>query len=117
MEGIPNDILLQVLQRAGVTCQQGKEESPRRQITKLDLFQAGLSGRDNSAQLRQRLLKELDLPERLTVNALVPVLNAVCTYEEFQQLVRSLQGSSEQVETSHQSEVSKEKRALAGSPF
>ena len=35
-------------------------------------------------------MKRLGLPEHLTANALLPVLNAVCTYEEFQQLTQDL---------------------------
>lgn len=89
VEGVPNEILLRALEQAGVLCQED-DAPPRQQITKLDLFQAGLSGRDNSAQLRGQLLKRLELPEHLTANALLPVLNAVCTYEEFQQLTQDL---------------------------
>ena len=89
VEGVPNEILLRALEQAGVLCRED-DAPPRQQITKLDLFQAGLSGRDNSAQLRGQLLKRLELPEHLTANALLPVLNAVCTYEEFQQLTQDL---------------------------
>ncbi|MCD7828934.1 MAG: DUF4093 domain-containing protein, partial [Clostridiales bacterium] len=54
-----------------------------REITNLDLYQAGLSGGADSARRRKALLQTLDLPEHLTANALVPVLNTLMTYEEF----------------------------------
>jgi ribonuclease M5 len=56
----------------------------------LDLFQAGLSGGENSAAKRKALLKRLDLPEHLSANALVQVLNTIITKEEFQAVLQEL---------------------------
>ena len=36
--------------------------------------------------MRERLLAQLDLPEHLSTNALLEVLNALMTREEFQKL-------------------------------
>lgn len=60
-------------------------------ITKTDLFQTGLSGGANSALRRQALLKALNLPEHLTANALVAVLNTLLTREEFFATVEMLE--------------------------
>ena len=51
-------------------------------ITKADLFAAGLSGRADSAERRQALLRRLDLPEHMTANALLEVLNTCYSREE-----------------------------------
>ena len=55
-------------------------------ITKADLYAAGLTGGTDSRAARQRLLAQLDLPEHLSTNALLEVLNALMTREEFQKL-------------------------------
>lgn len=87
VEGMPARILMECLERAGVTCEETAE--PGRRITKSDLYEDGLSGRPNSLMLRKRLLAQLQLPERLSANALVQVLNLFMTYEEYKQVVRS----------------------------
>lgn len=51
-------------------------------ITKMDLFELGLSGRAESALRRKQLMKHLTLPEHLTTNALVTVLDALMSREE-----------------------------------
>ena len=62
----------------------------RHRITNLDLFEHGLSGRENSAQKRRLLLKKLALPERLSTSSLIKILNTFVTYEEFEKTVKEL---------------------------
>lgn len=81
VEGVPAQVIVDALKRAGVTCE--TEETCGRKITKADLYLFGLSGNENSAEKRQLLLKELSLPAHLSVNALVGVLNSIMSYEEF----------------------------------
>lgn len=90
VEGVPAQVILEALQRAGATCGQEPVACPKRMITKTDLFEAGLSGGENSAQKRRALLKRLKLPEHLAPNALVKVLNSLMRYEEFYKLVQEL---------------------------
>ena len=84
VEGMPPQVLEQTLRQAGATFldEAGETPPPRRAITKADLFAAGLSGGEGSAQRRRELLKTLDLPEHLSPNALLVVLNALYGYEE-----------------------------------
>ena len=51
------------------------EIADKRTITKQDLFCEGLYGKQNSRYLRTELLKELQLPSRLSANNL-DILNA-----------------------------------------
>jgi ribonuclease M5 len=88
VEGVPVKIILDALKRAGVTC--GDDPPAGRKITKTDLYLAGLSGSDNSAEKRRILLQELSLPEHLPANSLVGVLNSIMSYEEFQKLLDKL---------------------------
>lgn len=84
VEGMPPQVLEQTLRQAGATFldEEGETPPPRRAITKADLYAAGLSGGEGSAQRRRELLKTLDLPEHLSPNALLVVLNALYGYEE-----------------------------------
>lgn len=88
VEGMPPEILLGALQRAGATFENGEGATVARgrPITKADLYAAGLSGTPDASQRRQALLKRLELPERLSPNALLQVLNALYSYEELTQL-------------------------------
>jgi len=82
VEGMKPEVLLAALERAGATFE---EEVPIRSgeaITKADLMEIGLVGA-GSSERRKALLKQLDLPEHLTANALLEVLNILYTREEF----------------------------------
>lgn len=84
VEGMTPEILRQALLRCGATVLgEEAQEQPQEEITKLDLFQLGLTGGANSAQLRKAFLKSMELPEHLSTNALVQVLNTLMTREEF----------------------------------
>ena len=82
VEGISAEILRQALERAGVLTRE-EEESERREIRSIDLYEYGISGRPDSKKIRQMLLKSLDLPERLSSGCLLKVLNTFITYDEF----------------------------------
>ena len=90
VEGVPAQTILEALRRAGATCDQTAESKKGRKITKADLFEAGLSGGENSAQKRIVLLRKLKLPEHLAPNALLKVLNSLMDYEEFSRQVQKL---------------------------
>jgi ribonuclease M5 len=91
VEGMPPAVLEEALRQCGATILgEAAKERNREEITRLDLFQAGLSGGENSAAKRKALLKRLDLPEHLSANALVQVLNTIITKEEFQAVLQEL---------------------------
>ena len=83
VEGMSPDILIEALRNAGATFLDEGEgrDSPRRPVTKADLYAAGLSGVPEAAERRAALLKRLDLPEHLSPNAMLEVLNALYGYE------------------------------------
>lgn len=76
VEGMDAEIILEALQRAGAVCEHSALP-PRQPITKYDLYTCGLSGQDNSTAARKRLLQELNLPERMSTNALLQALNVL----------------------------------------
>ncbi len=83
VEGMRAEILLEALRRAGATFEDTQSCRTGQMITKADLFRLGLSGRENSAKKRSELIRELDLPEHLSADALLDVLNATMSREEF----------------------------------
>lgn len=90
VEGMKPDVLETALRRAGATflSEEGVvQEKGRTIITKADLFAAGLSGGPDAVARRATLLKKLDLPGHMSANALLPVLNALYSYEEFQHAI------------------------------
>lgn len=86
VEGMRPDVLLEALRRAGATIEGEETMAAGARITKADLYAAGLTGGADSRAARQWLLAQLDLPEHLSTNALLEVLNALMTREEFQKL-------------------------------
>ena len=91
VEGIPKKIIEKSLKDAGVIFKETElVKKNKRKITKIDLYDYGLSGRDNSSELRKAFLKQLNLPEHLSVNSLVKVLNCSLTYEEFEIEIKKL---------------------------
>lgn len=80
VEGMASEILIQALQNAGIFVAEGEKEDP---ITAYDLFSLGLSGVKGADARRKMLLKKLELPERMTTKALLPVLNLLFTRDEF----------------------------------
>ncbi len=86
VEGVSTQVIVEALQKAGVLCEE-TVESTRRKITKLDFYEDGLTGRENSEQLRGKLLKYLGLPARLTTNAMIQVLDTFLTFEDYKKAV------------------------------
>lgn len=80
VEGVSKEIILKALENCIVN---NEEKENTDKITKLDLYEKGLFGRENSAQKRDKLKKELSLPKNLSSNALLDVLNFLITKEEF----------------------------------
>lgn len=83
VEGMSPAILERSLRQCGATFLEGAEQERNDNgLTKADLCAAGLSGGAESGKRRQALLKELELPEHLSANGLLAVLNSCYTKEE-----------------------------------
>ena len=83
VEGMTPQVLLSVLERAGATFEDGETAAMEKEpITKMDFFELGLTGGADSTARRAALLKKLNLPERMTTNALLEAVNILCSREE-----------------------------------
>ena len=91
VEGMRPEVLEAALRRAGATFldEEGERAAPAgRPITKADFVALGLSGGPGAADRRRALLQRLELPEHLSPNAMLEVLNALFTREELDGLLR-----------------------------
>lgn len=89
VEGVPDQVILDSLYRAGVTVI-GDSAPAHQPITKADFYAWGLSGGKDSAVRRQELLEALHLPSHMTANALLEFINAVADYEQVKELIRRI---------------------------
>lgn len=85
VEGMPPQVLVEALRRAGATFEGDSTAPQRAGLTKADLLEKGLIGPD-SAEKRADLQRRLGLPERLTANGLLEALDLLLTREEFDAL-------------------------------
>ena len=90
VEGMTPEVILQCLRNAGATIEGEDQKATTPQLTKLDLFQLGLSGRPDSKAKRQAVLKHLGLPEHMSANAMLQALNLLYTKDELYKFVDTL---------------------------
>lgn len=82
VEGMSPDVILDCLRRAGATIDGENSRTPAG-ISKADMYKKGLTGKPDSAKKRAELLRKNALPERMTAEALLQVINAIMSREEF----------------------------------
>ena len=90
VEGMTREVILESLRRAGATIE-GEETIPVRQITKQNLMELGLSGGADASAKRLKLLKKMNLPERMSPNAMLQALNLLYTLEELTTIVEAME--------------------------
>ena len=103
VEGMDLQTLQEALRRAGATllddgdaeCPGDRQKSAKAMLSKADLYEMGLSGREDSAEKRKALQKELGLPEHLSASGLLQALNALYSAEELTELRNRIKKSGE----------------------
>ncbi len=90
VEGVPAQVLKDALEKAGVLCENSINEE-RRIVTKLDFFYDGLTGGKHSKEKRQQLLKNLSLPQKMTTNSLIEIINSYMSYEDYKDCINELE--------------------------
>ena len=89
VEGMKPEIILSALEKAGVLCDEN-EKTECHKITHTDFFEDGISGGENSSEIRKALAKQLDLPERISSSALLKIINVYMTYDEYKEAVKTV---------------------------
>ena len=69
----------------------GDQSDSTHSITKQDMMDLGLSGGSDASARRAALMKALDLPERMSANALLQALNLLYTREQLEELVLKME--------------------------
>lgn len=82
VEGMDAETIMTALRRAGATVD-GTEGKCSGGISIADMYAKGLTGRADSAARRAELLSQMRLPRKMTAQAMLPVLNALMSREEF----------------------------------
>lgn len=93
VEGMSEEVIMAALTNAGIFCEVTQKRSP--EISKLDLYEYGFSGREDSAKKRAELLSYFGLPMHLTTNSLVTVLNCITTAEGLREAAQKINGGKE----------------------
>ncbi len=86
VEGMSREIILDALRKAGATIE-GEVLAEGHRITKQDLVELGLSGGPGSSEKRLALLKKLNLPERMSPNAMLQALNLLYTRDALERIM------------------------------
>ncbi len=94
VEGVSADIIREAFEKAGVI---GERVRDREKITKMDFYDLGLSGGENSASLRKRLSESLTLPSRLTTGALLETVNAMFDRQDFFDYLKTLDNKEQEI--------------------
>lgn len=84
VEGMENEIIKNALILSGATVLGEKIKEKKEEFSKLDLYKAGFYGKENSKIKRQEFLKKHDLPQRISANMLVDVLNLLFKKEDLE---------------------------------
>ena len=87
VEGVSKEVLLKTLERVSTVL---SESDGREKITKADLYENGICGKENSVENKRKLLKKLKLPLRLSNNKLLEALNCEFSKAEFEKLVKEI---------------------------
>ncbi len=86
VEGVDREIIIKAVLSAAPKI----VEKNGKKVTKADFYAMGLSGRENSEEKRNALKKKLGLPKNLSATALMQTVNQLMTYEEFENLLKSI---------------------------
>ena len=89
VEGLSEDVITQALSKAGVFHTES-ENTQCRQVTVTDLFEDGLTGSDNSRERKQKLLKSLSLPSKMSNSQFLKLINTFMTYDDYKKAVNEL---------------------------
>ena len=80
VEGTDDEIIINALKKFGAVGETVVKDGPK--ITKTDLYNLGLTGREDSRAKREKLLAKLGLPIFITTNTLINLLNSLYTLSE-----------------------------------
>ena len=91
VEGMTREVILEALRRAGATFEGEAPAEKSHQITKADLMDMGLYG-PGSNEKREKLIKKLGFPEKMSTNAFLQAVNLLYSTDELKRLLEKDNG-------------------------
>ncbi len=88
VEGIEEDIIIKSFEKYGVLGE--KTFLKKELVTKADLFSDGLSGNKNSSEKRKIIYKKLSIPQYISTNSFLDIINSTMTKEEYKKMIKDL---------------------------
>ncbi len=88
VEGIDKEIILDAFKKARVISYD--KDADNDPITRIDLYECGLSGGENSSEKRKVLLQQLGMPQLLTTTGMLEILNTMMSRSEFYDFIDKL---------------------------
>ncbi len=94
VEGMNREVLEKVLAPFiyDGSCEKNEKTVLQKLLTKVDLYNDGLSGGEGSAERRARLAEHLGLPRDMSANSLVEAINLIYGAEKYKEAVATLFG-------------------------
>lgn len=89
VEGVEKGILLEAFKKAGII---PTEQVYGEAVTKMDFYDMGLIGAQDSHERRKKLLLKLGMPELLSTKAMLEAVNSVLTLEQFKNMMSEIDG-------------------------
>lgn len=86
VEGIECELIENALRQCGITGFSDPLKDSEK-ISNYDLFRLGITGKENSKEMRTKVLKSLRLPANLSKNDLLEILQYRFTLEEFEKYI------------------------------
>jgi len=89
VEGIKKDLIIEAFRKAGIKFldDDSVKRTKKNPVTRMDIYDAGLTGMPDSTERRRKLLRKLGLPERLSTAGMLEALNAMMSSEEFHEMM------------------------------
>ncbi len=82
VEGIKKQLIIDAFEKAGIKFNGEVHQKRKELITVSDLYECGLTGKQDSSELRKKLLYQLGLPQKLSTSGMLEILNSMLSKEE-----------------------------------
>ena len=89
VEGMTTDVLLSAFKKAGIDPESGNSERTE-PFRKTFLFEIGLSGKENSSEIRRKICEYFSLPKMLSANSLAEILPIITTEAELISVIEKI---------------------------
>lgn len=89
VEGMTTDVLLSAFKKAGIDPESGNSERTE-PFRKTFLYEIGLSGKENSSEIRRKICEYFSLPKILSANSLAEILPIITTEAELISVIEKI---------------------------